>query len=498
MLNNFTKLQLTQLANDMASGFSIMKYNHVLYLPVNFRTRMIDPALVPEDRVWIPLPMQQVLNLASSTSKVMFYSEGEKSSFYGMVEQAAQPQTATPGTVLVVKEKQLAELRPDGELHEPTREFCPYFISVPVNDDQVAKDAVRAVLVEWLNDSEDDAQSLIAHMATALAPHWSAVKYVLLIGEGRNGKSVLMKMIMGLLGEHNVSHVTRQDMSSSKSTCLDLQARLANIIFDGPSSYLKDSGPEKSLIAGEVTPIRRLYSSLTTPVQTNGLFIEGLNREPKTGDKSLALQKRLVRFQFTKIYELNYQFEYHMLAPETLGAFLALLLDHYVKQSEVHTKLRPTLVAQMLQLEQMHTNSMPFQFIAWFDEFDALGVDALVGELIPDVAGKFKTWRLTEMGDINVWNDKDVEQMLTPLFRTDRKSKRVNGRVRKVRVITGFQQQLTQFIQYLRGEEEADEPVPSSSTTLVADGVVHKEQSPATDRPSAPIGSNGSCVRAGQ
>ena len=481
MLNNFTKVQLTQLANDMATGFSIVKYNHVLYLPVNFRTGTLDQALVPEDRIWISLPMQQVLNLASSTSKVMFYSEGEKSSFYGMVEQAAGSETTTPGTVLVVNDGQLVELRPDGELHEPTHDFCPYFISVPVNNDQAVKDSVRATLVEWLDDSEDDAESLLAHIATALAPHWSAVKYVLLIGEGRNGKSLLMKMILGLLGEHNISHVTRQDMSASKSTCLDLQARMANLVFDGPASYLKDSGPEKSLIAGEVTPIRRLYSSLTTPVQTNGLFLEGLNREPKTGDKSLALQKRLVRFQFTRVYELDYMFEYHMLAQDTLGAFLALLLDHYVKQDEVHLKLRPTQVAQMLQLEQMHTNSMPFQFLSWFDENDALGVEGLIGELIPDVAGKFKTWRLTEMGDINVWNDKDVEQMLTPLFLTDRKSKRINGRVRKVRVITGFQQQLAQFIQYLRGEEEANAPASNSGTPMVEDGILHGTKSAATD-----------------
>lgn len=467
MLNNFTKLQLTQLANDMASGFSIVKYNHVLYLPVNYTTRQFDPALTPEDRVWIPLPMQQVLNLASQTSKVMFYSEGEKSSFYGMVEQAAQYATGTPGTVLLVKDGKLAELRADGALHPPTHDFCPHFIATPVNDDPDAKAGVLATMTEWLDDSEENAVSLLAHIATALAPHWSAVKYVLLIGEGRNGKSVLMKMILSLLGEHNISHVTRQDMSASKSTCLDLQGRLANIVFDGPASYLKDSGPEKSLIAGETTPIRRLYSSLVTPVQSNALFIEGLNREPKTGDKSLALQKRLVRYQFTRTYELDYGFEHHMLSPATLGAFLSLLLDHYVQQREVHTKLRPTQSSTMLQLEQMHTNSMPLQFIDWFDEDDALGVEGLIGELIPDVVAKFKQWRLVEMGDINVWADKDVEQMLVPLFTTDRKSKRINGRVRKVRVITGFRQQLDQFIEYLRGEEEAHDHASGSSTTVV-------------------------------
>ncbi len=466
MLNNFTKLQLTQLANDMASGFGIVKYNHVLYLPVDYTTRAIDPALPPEKRVWIPLPMQQVLNLASSTSKVMFYSEGEKSSFYGMVEQAAQPQWPTAGTVLVIKDGALAELRTDGALHEPTHEFCPHFIGTPINDDPAAKAEVKATMTEWLDDSEENSESLLSHIATALAPHWSAVKYVLLIGEGRNGKSVLMKMILALLGDHNVSHVTRQDMSASKSTCLDLQGRLANIVFDGPASYLKDSGPEKSLIAGETTPIRRLYSSLVTPVQTNALFIEGLNREPKTGDKSLALQKRLVRFQFTRTYDLDFGFEHHMLSQNTLGAFLSLLLDHYVRQAEVHTKLKPTKTSTNLQLEQMHTNSLPFQFIAWFDEDDALGVEGLKGELIADVAAAFKRWRLVEMGDINVWADKDVESMLLPLFTTERKSKRINGRVRKVRAITGFQLQLGQFIEYLRGEEEAH---ADSGAALVAD-----------------------------
>lgn len=481
MLNNFTKAQLVKLANDMAAGYSIVKYNHTLYLPVNFRTRNIDDSLTPEERVWLPLTMPQVLDLAQQTSQVMFYSDGEKSSFYGMVEQAAKPAFAVAGTVLVIKDDALVELRSDGQLHEPTQEFCPNFISTPVNDDEEAKAAVKATIVEWLDDSEEDADSLLNHLATALAPHWSAVKYVLLIGEGRNGKSVLLKMMMALLGQHNVSHVTRQDMSASKSTCLDLQGRLLNIVFDGPASYLKDSGPEKSLIAGETTPIRRLYSSLVTPVTTNALFIEGLNREPKTGDKSLALQKRLVRFVFNRTYELNFQFEHHMLSPATLGAFLSLLLDHYVLQAEVHKKLKPTVSSTQLQLEQMHTNSMPFQFIAWYDEEDPLGVEGLIGEQIPDLAKKFKSWRLTEMGDITVWADKDIEQMLTPLFTTERKSKRISGRVRKVRVVTGFRQQLDQFIHYLRGEEEAHAASDSSDTLVDAGELLHGVEPASAD-----------------
>ena len=479
MLKNMSKPELTQLANDMASGYAIVKYNHMLYLPVHYRTLDLQDPLPPEERVWIQLPAANLFDLANQTRKVMFYSDSEKTSFYGMVEQAAQRVDATPGTVLVVKDGVLRELRADGDLHEPTQEFCPHFIPIPINDDKDTKVEVLATITEWLDDNEEDAQSLLYHLATVLATHWSAVKYVLLIGEGRNGKSVLLKMLVDLLGEHNVSHVTRQDMAASKSTCLELQDKLVNIVMDGSSSYLKDSGPEKSLTAGETTPIRGLFRSLNTPVRTNGLFLEGLNREPKTGDKSLALQKRLVRFQFTRVYELDYTFEAHMRSEPVLGAFLSLLLDHYVKQSEVHSALRPTLTSQMLQIEQMHSNHKGLQFIAHVEEESMLGANGLIGELLPTVAKEFKSWRFRE-GDPASWGDKDIEQLLLPLFTTERKSKRINGRVAKVRIITGFSTETAQLITSLRGEE-ADDQASDSTDPVVADGPVPHHEPAATD-----------------
>ena len=480
MLTTRNKGQLTQLANDMAAGFDIVLYNHVLYLPVHFDSlEPIDPMTPQEERVWVQLSMPHLLRMANDTSKVMFYGEGEKAAFYGMVEQAAKRETAEPGYVLMIKDGKLVELRPDGKLHDRSPGFCPHVVTTPVNDDAKAKAEVLATIVEWLGGSEEDAESLLFHLATALATNWSAVKYVLLIGEGRNGKSLLLKMLIALLGEHSVSYVTRQDMAASKSTALDLQGRLANVVFDGSASYLKDSGPEKSLIAGETTPIRRLYSSLVTPVRTNGLFIEGLNREPKTGDKSSALQKRLVRFQFPNVYELDYVFEQRMLSEELLGAFLSLLLDHYVQHHEAHTKLRPTTASTLLQLEQEHSNSLQFQFIHWFDEDDMVGAQSLIGMALPDVAEKFKTWRLTEANDISSWGSRDVEQMLLPLFTTERKSKRSGGKVRKVRIITGFKQDLVQFIDYLHGEEATDADTSDSGNTVVAEGSL-REVGPAS------------------
>lgn len=479
MLTTRTKQELSTAALDLTNGLGLVSHNSVLYVPADFESLNIQNVL-PERRVWLPLTIEEVTELGNSVQSIMFTSDKEAQSYYMMIQQAAPLMHPEPGHVLLRDGDTLIQLTPDGDLIEPTQEFVPHYVLTKVNHDQAAKDEVFGVLSDWCGGSDEDAHSLLHHLATALAPHWSAVKYVLLIGEGRNGKSLLMKMVQALLGRRNVSYVTRQDMSASKPSCLDLSSKLVNIVFDGSSTYLKDSGPEKSLIAGDPTPIRRLFTSTNTQVQTNGLFIEGLNREPKTGDKSSALQKRLVRFGFTRVYELDHTFEKHMLSEPMLGAFLSLLLDHYVREGEVATKLAPTRGSKILQLEQMFTNSMPYQFIAWLDESDPLGAEGLLGEDLPDVVKQFKHWRVVEMADINTWNDKDVEQMLLPLFVTERKSKRINGRPRHIRKITNFRPDLAEFITFIRGEEDADE----SDTTVVADGALHQEQPATTDQPA--------------
>jgi phage/plasmid-associated DNA primase len=308
-----------------------------------------------------------------------------------------------------------------------------------------------AAFVEWLG-SEEDATSLLHHLATTLVTTWPAVRYVLLIGEGRNGKSLIMKMLVDLFGQRNVSHVTRQQMSSKAPECHDLTNKLLNVVFDGEATYLKDSGMEKTLTAGEVAQIRKLFETYPTPVQTNGLFIEGLNREPRSSDKSSALQKRIVRFHLPNTYELDHRFEQRMRSPRMLGALLGLLLDHYVRAEDVREKLAPTATSIELKLEHSMVNSMALQFLAWMDTEDALGADGLLNENLPAVAERFKYWRL-QSNDISPWSTADVESMLRPLFLTDRQSQRVNGKPRKVRVITGFKPEVVEFLDYHRGKE---------------------------------------------
>ena len=452
MLELKTKKELSQEAHKLANGFSLVRYRSITYMPADFETRdtLVTPS--PERTIWIPLNREGIRQQAAEQFDTLFASESELSSFDFMVAQNAQHHQGLCKTLLVRTPEGLKELRGDGRLHDPSGSFVPNTLVPLLNTKQEDKQRVFDVIAGWL-DSEEEAHVLLRHLATALAPGWSAVKYVLFLGEGRNGKSLLLKMLQAVFGWDNCSNVTRQQIAEQSPVVCELNGKLLNIVFDGRSEYVKDSGMEKSLIAGEVIPIRRLYESVPTPVQTNALFVEGLNHEPKSKDKSLALQKRLIRFQFPNVYALDHGFERRMLAEDSLGAFLALLIDHYVGEHEVAEKLAPSTRAMVLQLEHMFVNSLGLQFLKHLEETDALGINGLLGAEVDTLVKQFQSWRIKE-NDLGMWAEPDIVQLFQPIVNIERRSKRVDGKPRKVRVITSLKPEAVAFIETLKGDED--------------------------------------------
>lgn len=387
MLELKTKKELARDAFILASGHELVRYHNVTYIPADYETRDVTQ-VPPRDRtIWLPLTRSRVQQMAAAEFDTLFGSDGELSAFDFMVAQSATQQAEAVSALLIRTEAGLKELNCAGHLVQPTGDFRPNALLPVLNNDAAERERVFSVISGWL-DSDVEAESLLRHLATSLAPGWSAVKYVLLLGDGRNGKSLLLKMLHSLFGADNVSNVTRQAISEQSAVVTELNGKLLNIVFDGRAEYVKDSGTEKSLVAGEPVSIRRLYESTGTVVQTNALFVEGLNREPKTQDKTTALQKRLVRFQFPNVYELNHSFEKLMLRPESLGAFMSLLIDHYVGEDSVAVELAPTTKAIELQLEQMYANSLGLQFIRWVDDTDPLGSSNLLGSRCRTSSGR--------------------------------------------------------------------------------------------------------------
>lgn len=465
MLQLKTKKELAEAAHSMASSFVLVRHRGALYMPVDYETSVFGHQVPdPERTIWTRLTREELRRAAATQHGILFQSEGELASFEYMTGQFSDTQDDAPKTMLMKTHHGLRELQSDGKTTDPTGLFVPNAILPMLNEDQDEKDRVFEVIVNWLAD-EDQAHSLLAHVSTSLAPSWPAVKYILLLGEGRNGKSTFLKMLVRLYGAQNVSNVTRLDIAEKQPTVTDLNGKLLNVVFDGPAEYLKDSGMEKSLIAGEPVSIRKLYESTPTIVQTNGLFIEGLNQEPKSKDKSTALQKRLVRFQFPNVYALDHSFERSMLTEKALGALLSLLLDHFVTEDAVAVALAPTAKALELQVEHQLDNSLGAQFLQHLARTAATGADELLDETIPDVTAKFKSWRVRQ-DDLGTWPESDVVKQLNAYINIERKSQRLpGGKVTKVKKVTSFKPDALAILASMEGTPDGSDSVEA----LVAD-----------------------------
>ena len=414
-----TRGELADAAKALAEGYELVYHNSTLYLPFNVCDGSYEPVPDPHERAWKPLSRADMAHLALTRAEVLFASDAEMNNFQLMLAQLAIRDDRTARGVLLNTDDGLRALLDDGKLYEPDGSFYPNYISTPLNTSPEDCARVRSVIDEWVGSSVE-ATSLLHHLATALAPSWSAVKYILLLGEGRNGKSVMLQMVVDLFGRENTSNVTRQQMAEFSPVVIDLNGKLLNVVFDGAMNYVSDSGLEKTLIAGETGYVRKLYQSSQTAVQTNGLFLEALNAEPKSRDKSTALQKRIVRYYFPNVYELDPVFAEQMRSEASLGALLKLLLDHYVTRDRAHELLSPTTSAQERQLDHMLTNSLPLQ---WFEEYvNNYPAASFVGGDVEPFVTAFVPWALSQ--ENITFSTTEARSQLSQVFRLKRSTRR--------------------------------------------------------------------------
>lgn len=447
----------------LGSAFSTHKYHGVLYIPEDYEQGWTGSIPAPGRRTWQPYQGEDLRVLCAQLFDTLFANDKQFVDFTYMVEQCATRVTDEPKSLLVRTSTGLRELGDDGVLAEPGDGFVPNTLPVPINESQADQLEMFTILTDWLGGSEEEAHSLLHHLATALAPHWSAVKYVLFLGAGRNGKSLMLSMLQKIFGKENCSNVSRQEMAEGKTTVTALNGKLLNIVFDGLAEYVKDSGNEKSLTAGEPISIRRLYRSDATVVQTNALFVEALNTEPKSSDKSIALQQRLVRFHFPNQYEEDSVFFERMTSDRYCGALLALLIEHYVPMKDRQLLIgKPTSTQLELRFEHVMSNNPVAEYLAHVFETDILGPVGLLGKNTDEMYQEFQAHRILA-GDTYAWDKIRMGKMFAEfLVFSPVRQQRVDGVRTNYRTVTEFTARGLDFIHYLTGIRYTDGSVAES------------------------------------
>lgn len=171
-------------------------------------------------------------------------------------------------------------------------------IQLPVNFDE------HATCEEWIKFIEttfpDDAKELAWQLlAWLMIPYTSLQLAVLLVGEGSNGKSVLLTAIMAFLGRRNVSNMSLQKIENDRFAVAQLYGKLANLCSDLPSKKLENSSMFKSIVGGD-------------PINGEHKFERGFeflpfvrlmfaaNHLPESNDSSFAFFRRFLVVPFTR------------------------------------------------------------------------------------------------------------------------------------------------------------------------------------------------------
>lgn len=162
---------------------------------------------------------------------------------------------------------------------------CPRFLSFL---DQVFEpDADKAEKIRFVQQ----------WMGYLITPDVSQQKMVWLVGEGSNGKSVLLDVIRGLIGEQNISAVALSDLSNKFSRA-HTAGKTLNICSDLPVRAVAD-GYIKAMVAGEAIEARGFDQDART-FKTTVRFMASMNTMPQTRDLTDGYFRRIVVLTFNR------------------------------------------------------------------------------------------------------------------------------------------------------------------------------------------------------
>jgi len=192
----------------------------------------------------------------------------------------------------------------NGILNIKTRElseFTPnkyFFNKLPVKYDPDATCDKIDKFLHQIVQKEDDVKCLYEFFGFGLRKDYFLEKSFLLSGNGRNGKSVFLRIVENFFSKKNISNLTFKDMESSDNFNLcELHNKYINMSGDLSNTKIKETGIFKSLTGGDMIKAARKFMR---PVYfTNyAKMIFNCNEAPRSTDNSEGFWRRWVLIDF--------------------------------------------------------------------------------------------------------------------------------------------------------------------------------------------------------
>ncbi len=197
----------------------------------------------------------------------------------------------------------------NGFLNIETREFLPHSHELgfryvlPYEYDEKAKAPTFTAMLKKVTCGDEDLQKvLLEYMGYCLSNDdcWTQ-KALVLVGEGSNGKSTFLKVLMDLAGIGNYSSATMKDLQKSEYSRQLLDGKLFNISEETPNSAMLDSSLFKTVVTGGELQVRTIYKEPYF-LRNRAKFLFSCNELPDVGDTTHGYYRRLAIVPFNATF----------------------------------------------------------------------------------------------------------------------------------------------------------------------------------------------------
>ena len=158
-----------------------------------------------------------------------------------------------------------------------------------------------AEIFETDQDAHEKIECLLQMIGYTLMSHSRHEKFIMLIGNGANGKSVLLAIIEALCGSSNVAGVQPSKFESSFQRA-HLHNKLANIVTELSEGEKLADAELKSITSGEPVTVEHKYQHPFNMRPYSTCWF-GTNHMPPTSDFSEALFRRAVIVTFNRTFQ---------------------------------------------------------------------------------------------------------------------------------------------------------------------------------------------------
>jgi putative DNA primase/helicase len=150
-------------------------------------------------------------------------------------------------------------------------------------------------------DAAGKATALLEMMGYTLMAHCNHEKFIILVGSGANGKSVLLSVLEALAGRESVAAV-QPSQFDNKFQRAHLHNKLANIVTEIKQGAVIDDDALKGITSGEPTTVEHKNKDpfVMRPFSTCWF---GTNHMPHTRDFSDAVFRRALILQFNNVFK---------------------------------------------------------------------------------------------------------------------------------------------------------------------------------------------------